>query len=351
MPGSSGDTMAVVRSAGGTAADDAACGGRCAPAAECGEPPARDARHAARQEVERAEQQQPEHEELVVGEPVEDVRKHDDEDRADQVSGNRSDAAEDQRDQKQDRELEREGRRADVLVDVHEQRAGEPGEGGAQHECAHLVANAVHPRALGGNRVRLEREEGPSPVAAHHPMRRDEREHHRRVCEVEEVVSLEVEPAGQAQGRNVLDPLRALGEPGHLVREGLDDEPERDRRDRQIRSLQPQRGNSEGDTEQRGEDRRGGKRDPEAEPQLRHEDRGGVRAHGEEPRVSHAHVAVVADDEVEPRDDDGEDARPHQHRVHEVLVGREERDREREEHQQPPGAAQDVGVLAHLTPS
>ncbi len=250
--------------------------------------------------------------------------------------------AEDERDQEEDRQLEREGGGPDVLVDVHEQGATESREGGAQHERAHLVAIPVHAGALRGDRIALEREKRSSPVAPHHVARREQRQHHRGIREVEEVIALEVEPERQAQRRDVLNAERALRQPDRLVDERLENQPEGDRRDGQIRALEPQRGNAEPRASQGCEhdgDRQG---DPVAHAQPGHQDRGRVRADREQPGVPHAHVAVVTDHEIEPGDDDGVHTRLHEHRVHEILVARRERNEQRKQQERPAEPSQEV---------
>ena len=279
-------------------------------------------------EIEREEQQAAEDHQAVVVQVVEQIRQNHHDQRAEAIADDRSGAAENQHDEEQHGQLEGERGGADVFVDVAEERTRETREGGAQDERRELGPVPAHAGAVRRDRAFLECFERASPIAAHDMVHHDEAEDHDRIDEVEEVVPLEIDGPVDEPG-NLLDARGTLGQPHRLIDDRLDDEPEGNRGDGQVRAAQTQRGDPEDDAEDRRERRAGHHANRERQMQFPHQDRGGVRAHREQARVARRDIAGISHHEVEACHDDDVDAHLAQDRVHDVLVA----DEVRNEHQ------------------
>src|SRR3989442_1379774 len=84
-------------------------------------------------------------------------------------------------------------------------------------------------------------------------------------------------------------------------REEADDEGEGERRHREIEAFEPEAGHPEQESDRRGDERRREERHDDRDAgRARGHDRGGVRAHCEEPRVAERELVRVPGEEVEP---------------------------------------------------
>ena len=246
--------------------------------------------------------------------------------------------------------------REDAELDGGEDRPGQAGRRGAEHEREQLQAVHRHAHHLGGERVLAERT--PRPPGARVVDELQRHDHHGEDAEREpEVAADRAELVAEDADRvDVRDPVRAAGDVGRAVvprecdpvgvrRQHDVDLREEERHDREVVADQPPRRQPEQQPEQRRGDDHDRDREQRREVEVelrRREQRVEVGAEAVERDEAEVEQARPADDDVQSerqqREEDGVD-RDADHVLRARDEGEERRDADRGHEQDPPRAA------------
>ena len=283
------------------------------------------AHHAARQEVDAAQEQCAVHHKPVVGEPVQDLGKNDEHTRPHDGPRHAAEAAEKDDQEEKDRGLQREAVRAHKAGEERVEAPARGGERGAQRE-------RHRPNEVGTEPERLRRDVAVPDGAERPPPRRPaeivcEREAHEDGESDDVVVARERERQARERGaRDVGDPAEPARKPVPFDQAVLDDDAEGDRHHREVGPGDTQRGQAQDGADDDPDSRRQREREPEGEPAARRDDRAGVSAERVEAGLPERHLPRGAGEHVEPRRDHDADA--DQDRDEEIVrVAGAERDR------------------------
>ena len=256
-------------------------------------------------------------EQLDIGQQV---GQDDDDDGAEDGADAGLAAAEGDGEEELDGQLDAEVVGGDVLLGIGEERAGEARHARAEGEGDDLVLVDADAHAVGRDGAVAQGLEGAAVAAGDEAVDGDEAE---KEADEDEEVELELLEPGrrhveEGDGVGVVaqvpedgflqgDAEGTVGEEVHLVDEGVDDGAEGEGDHRQVGSGDLQRGEREHHAEQGGDDDAGGDGGEDADAELEAHDPGGVCADAEQGGVAQRDLAGVAEDDVEPEQEDGED--------------------------------------------
>ena len=181
---------------------------------------------------------------------------------------------------------------------VGEERTGEADEERRGRERQELVPEDVDPHGARRDVLIPDGDEG-APGARAEEVRGEERRRARRRGSEPIEREVGVEPHVEDAGRGQDERLRAARQSRPVREQPLDDLLRRERSDRQVQSLQAERGESEEDADRRGEDAGEGDADPPREPETQREQPRRVGAHGHEGALPERDLARVAREDVQ----------------------------------------------------